>query len=171
MQQVSLVLSGERDYTLIKGSTGPLVYPAAHVHIYSVLYRLTDEGRNIAFAQVLFAILYLFTLVIVMECYRSARAPPYIFPLLVLSKRLHSVFLLRLFNDGVATLFLWCTILMLQKRRWLAGITFWTLGVGVKMTVLLVAPAVAIVVVLGAGLVNAACFGLVALLLQVWSSS
>ena len=56
---------------------------------------------------------------------------------------------------------------MLQKRWWLAGITFWAIGVGVKMTVLLVAPAIAIVAVLGAGFVNAAGFGLVALLLQV----
>ena len=167
MQQAALFLSGERDYTLIKGSTGPLVYPAAHVYIYSTLYRLTGEGHNIAFAQVLFAILYIATLTVVMGCYRSARAPPYLFPLLVLSKRLHSVFLLRLFNDGIATFCLWCAILMLQKRWWLAGITFWAIGVGVKMTVLLVAPAIAIVVVLGAGFVNAAGFGLVALLLQV----
>ena len=167
MQQAALFISGERDYTLIKGSTGPLVYPAAHVYIYSILYRLTDEGRNIAFAQVLFAILYLATLAIVMECYRSAKAPPYIFPLLGLSKRLHSVFLLRLFNDGVATFCVWCAILMLQKRWWLAGATFWAVGVSVKMTVLLAAPAVAIVVVLGAGFVNATFFGLVALLLQV----
>ena len=171
MQQIALFLSGERDYTLIKGSTGPLVYPAAHVYVYSILYYLTDEGRNIVFAQVMFAILYLTTLAIVMGCYRSVGAPPYIFPLLVLSKILHSVFLLRLFNDGFATLCLWCAILALQKRRWVAGVTFWAVGVGIKMTVLLVAPALAIIVIQGAGLVDAASFGLVALLLQVWPRS
>ena len=28
MQQIAQYRSGERDYTLIKGDTGPLVYPA-----------------------------------------------------------------------------------------------------------------------------------------------
>ncbi|KAG5300873.1 mannosyltransferase [Histoplasma ohiense] len=167
MQQVSLFLSGERDYALIKGSTGPLVYPAVHVYIYSVLYRICDEGRDIAFAQVVFAILYIATLVIVMWSYRSARAPPYLFPLLVLSKRLHSVFLLRLFNDAVATFFLWAAILMMQRRQWTAGVVLWSMGVGVKMTLLLIAPAVAVIVVLGAGIIKATGLGITALLIQV----
>ncbi|EQL28863.1 alpha-1,3-mannosyltransferase [Blastomyces dermatitidis ATCC 26199] len=167
MQQVSLFLSGERDYALIKGSTGPLVYPAVHVYIYSALYHVCDDGRDIAFAQVIFAILYLATLVIVMWSYRSAGAPPYLLPLLVLSKRLHSIFLLRLFNDAVATFFLWAAILMLQRRQWAVGVVLWSMGVGVKMTVLLVAPAVAVIVVLGAGIIKAAGLGVTALLLQV----
>lgn len=73
MQQVTQVLSGERDYTQIQGDTGPLVYPAAHVWIYSVLYIFTDGGKNIAFAQWIFAILYIGTLVLVMSCYTAAK--------------------------------------------------------------------------------------------------
>ncbi|PGH27008.1 hypothetical protein AJ80_01392 [Polytolypa hystricis UAMH7299] len=169
MQQVSLFLSGERDYSLIKGDTGPLVYPAAHVYIYSFLYKLTDEGRDIAFGQAIFALLYFVTLAIVMACYRAAKAPPYIFPLLVLSKRLHSVYLLRLFNDGIATLFLWAAIYMLQRRMWFNGAILWSAGLGVKMTLLLVAPAVGIILVLGAGLFQAVGLGIAALLLQVCS--
>jgi hypothetical protein len=57
MQQVSLFLSGERDYSNLKGDTGPLVYPAGHVYIYSGLYYLTDEGRNIKVAQCIFMLL------------------------------------------------------------------------------------------------------------------
>ncbi|EEH40388.2 mannosyltransferase [Paracoccidioides lutzii Pb01] len=167
MQQVSLFLSGERDYALIKGSTGPLVYPAGHVYVYSALYYLCDGGRDIFFAQALFSILYLATLVIVMWSYRFVKAPPYLFPLLVLSKRLHSVFLLRLFNDGVATFFLWAGIFALQRRRWSAGVILWSMGVGVKMTLLLVAPAVAVIAVLGVGILRAAGLGATALWLQV----
>ncbi len=44
MEQVSHIRSGGRDYTKIQGATGPLVYPAAHLYIYTGLYRLTDEG-------------------------------------------------------------------------------------------------------------------------------
>lgn len=74
MEQVSQFLSGERDYTKIEGGTGPLVYPAFHVYIYAGLYHLTNEGKDILLAQLLFAILYLATLVVVMGCYWQAKA-------------------------------------------------------------------------------------------------
>jgi alpha-1,3-mannosyltransferase len=73
MQQVAQFLSGEHDYVKIAGGTGPLVYPAVHVYIYSGLYWLTDEGRDIKLAQGVFAGLYLFTLGGVMACYRRAK--------------------------------------------------------------------------------------------------
>lgn len=73
MEQVTLYLGGERDYTKIEGGTGPLVYPAAHVYIYELLYRYTDQGRDIPFAQIIFGLLYLLTLAVVMACYRNAK--------------------------------------------------------------------------------------------------
>ncbi len=73
MEQMHQIVNGERDYTLIKGGTGPLVYPAAHVYIYWVLYKITDEGRNILLAQRLFGVLYLGTIALVMACYRRAK--------------------------------------------------------------------------------------------------
>ncbi|BDD56611.1 dolichyl-P-Man:Man(5)GlcNAc(2)-PP-dolicholalpha-1, 3-mannosyltransferase [Monascus purpureus] len=166
MQQVSLYISGERDYTLIKGSTGPLVYPAAHVYIYTALYYLTDEGRNILLGQVIFAVLYLVTLAVAAMCYRRSGAPPYIFPLLVLSKRLHSVFVLRLFNDCFAALAMWVSILLFQKRKWTAAVVVWSVGVGVKMTLLLLAPAVAVVVILSLPLTRGIELGVISILIQ-----
>ena len=74
MEQVAQFLAGERDYPKIRGGTGPLVYPAAHVYIYTGLYHLTDQGRDIFLAQILFAILYLATLAVVIACYRQAKA-------------------------------------------------------------------------------------------------
>jgi alpha-1,3-mannosyltransferase len=73
MQQISVYLKGERDYTLITGDTGPLVYPGAHVWIYKHLYAWTDEGRNVRLAQYIFAFVYLVTLAVVVQCYRKAR--------------------------------------------------------------------------------------------------
>ncbi|KAI4115775.1 MAG: hypothetical protein LQ338_007812, partial [Usnochroma carphineum] len=145
MQQVSQYLNGERDYTLIKGGTGPLVYPAAHVYIYSILHKLTDGGKNVLLAQAIFAWLYLGVLTLVMTCYRMAKAPPYIFPLLILSKRLHSIFLLRLFNDCFAIGFLFITIYAYQHRIWTVGSVAYSFGVGTKMSLLLAGPAVGVI--------------------------
>ncbi|KAL8996840.1 MAG: hypothetical protein Q9169_003742 [Polycauliona sp. 2 TL-2023] len=142
MQQVSQYLHGQRDYTLIKGGTGPLVYPAAHVFIYSILYKLTEGGKNILVAQAIFAWLYLAILTLVMACYRKAKAPTYLFPLLVLSKRLHSIFLLRLFNDCFAVGFLFIAIYAYQHRIWTVGSVAYSFGVGTKMSLLLAAPAI-----------------------------
>lgn len=73
MEQIQLFQDGEREYTKIEGGTGPLVYPAAHVWIYNVLYHITDHGKDILLAQKLFAGLYLLTLGVVMTCYRKAK--------------------------------------------------------------------------------------------------
>ena len=73
MEQVSQFVNGERDYTKIKGGTGPLVYPGAHVYTYTALYYLTNEGENILLAQQLFAVLYMITLGVVMLCYWQAK--------------------------------------------------------------------------------------------------
>ena len=167
MEQVSLYISGERDYTQIKGSTGPLVYPAAHVYLYTVLYQLTDEGRDIFLGQILFAFLYLATLAVVMACYRQSGAPPYLFPLLALSKRLHSVFVLRLFNDGAAAFAMWVAIFLLQNRRWTAASVVWSTGVAIKMSLLLLAPAIAVVTVLSLPFTRSVVLGLITLLIQV----
>jgi len=74
MQQVSQFISGERDYTRIKGDTGPLVYPAAHVYTFTGLYHIMDEGKDIFLAQQIFGVLYMATLAVVMLCYWKAKA-------------------------------------------------------------------------------------------------
>jgi hypothetical protein len=73
MQQISLYLKGERDYAKISGDTGPLVYPGAHVWIYSQLYKITNQGKDVERAQWVFALVYLGTLGVVLGCYRRAR--------------------------------------------------------------------------------------------------
>ena len=73
MEHIEIYLKGERDYKNITGGTGPLVYPAAHVFIYRILYKLTNQGRDIQTAQYIFALVYLLTLATVMQCYRAAK--------------------------------------------------------------------------------------------------
>ncbi|KAK8932497.1 Dolichyl-P-Man:Man(5)GlcNAc(2)-PP-dolichyl mannosyltransferase [Metarhizium anisopliae BRIP 53293] len=151
MEQVAQFVAGERDYTKMEGGTGPLVYPAAHVYVYTGLYYLTDRGKNILLAQQTFAVLYMATLAVVMLCYWKAKVPPYIFPLLILSKRLHSVFVLRCFNDCFAAFFMWLAIFFFQRRQWTMGSIAYSWGLGIKMSLLLSLPAVGIVLFLGRG--------------------
>ncbi|RDL39962.1 uncharacterized protein BP5553_04302 [Venustampulla echinocandica] len=144
MEQIEQYIHGERDYTKIKGGTGPLVYPAAHVYIYWALYHITSKGRDILLAQRIFGVLYLATIAVVMACYRRAKAPLYIFPLLILSKRLHSIFILRLFNDCFAVFFLWVAIYAFQRRMWTLGSLTYSWGLGIKMSLLLALPAIGV---------------------------
>ncbi|KAH8681188.1 glycosyltransferase family 58 protein [Xylariales sp. PMI_506] len=151
MEQVTQYVAGERDYTVIKGGTGPLVYPAAHVYVYTGLYHLTNEGKDIFLAQQIFAVLYMVTLGVVMLCYWRAKVPPYVFPLLIASKRLHSIFVLRCFNDCFAVLFLWLAIFCFQRRSWTLGAVAYAWGLGIKMSLLLVLPAVGIILLQARG--------------------
>ncbi|KAF1919529.1 Lethal(2)neighbour of Tid protein [Ampelomyces quisqualis] len=144
MQHISLYMKGERDYSKITGSTGPLVYPGAHVWIYTQLFRITDHGRNIERAQYLFTLVYLGCLGLVGGCYRKAKVPPYVFPLLILSKRLHSIFVLRLFNDCFAVLGLFAAIYAYQRDQWHLGSFLFATGLNVKMSLLLPLPAMGV---------------------------
>ncbi|KAF5555219.1 dolichyl-P-Man:Man(5) c(2)-PP-dolichyl mannosyltransferase [Fusarium mexicanum] len=152
MQQISQFVSGERDYTKMVGDTGPLVYPAAHVYTYTGLYYITDKGTNILLAQQIFAVLYMATLAVVLLCYWKAKVPPYMFIFLIASKRLHSLFVLRCFNDCFAVFFLWLTIFLFQRRQWTVGSLVYSWGLGIKMSLLLVLPAIGVILFLGRGL-------------------
>jgi alpha-1,3-mannosyltransferase len=71
--------------------------------------------------------------------------------MLILSKRLHSIFVLRCFNDCFAVFFLWLTIYFFQRRAWTLGTGVYTLGLGIKMSLLLALPAVGVILLLGRG--------------------
>ena len=87
------------------------------------------------------------------------------FPILVLSKRLHSIFLLRCFNDGVAAFCLWAAIFLFQCRQWSLGVLVYAWGLGTKMSLLLSLPAVVIVLFVGRGFKGA--LSLLAVLVQI----
>jgi alpha-1,3-mannosyltransferase len=47
MQEVGFFLDGERNYRNMYGDTGPLVYPAGFVYVFSALKWATADGTNI----------------------------------------------------------------------------------------------------------------------------
>jgi alpha-1,3-mannosyltransferase len=83
------------------------------------------------------------------------QAPLYIFPMLILSKRLHSIFVLRLFNDCFAVFFLWVGIYIFQRRIWTLGSMAYSWGLGIKMSLLLALPAIGVMLFLAKGVQGA----------------
>jgi alpha-1,3-mannosyltransferase len=71
--------------------------------------------------------------------------------MLILSKRLHSIFVLRLFNDCFAVFFLWVTIYVFQRRIWTLGSMAYSWGLGIKMSLLLALPAIGVILFLARG--------------------
>ncbi|KAJ1412630.1 Glycosyltransferase, ALG3 [Sesbania bispinosa] len=139
MSQVKGFLEGERDYQNLKGDTGPLVYPAGFLYVYSAFLYLT--GGQVYPAQILFGLLYIINLALVLFIYvKTDVVPWWALCLLSLSKRVHSIFVLRLFNDCVATTLLHAALLLLMHRRWNLGLIVFSGAVSVKMNVLLFAP-------------------------------
>nr|XP_030717970.1 dol-P-Man:Man(5)GlcNAc(2)-PP-Dol alpha-1,3-mannosyltransferase isoform X5 [Globicephala melas]XP_030717979.1 dol-P-Man:Man(5)GlcNAc(2)-PP-Dol alpha-1,3-mannosyltransferase isoform X5 [Globicephala melas] len=142
MAEVEGVINGTYDYTQLRGDTGPLVYPAGFVYIFMGLYYATGRGTDIRMAQHIFAVLYLATLLLVFLIYhQTCKVPPFVFFFMCCaSYRVHSIFVLRLFNDPVAMVLLFLSINLLLAQRWSWGCCCFSLAVSVKMNVLLFAP-------------------------------
>ncbi|KAJ9123274.1 hypothetical protein QFC22_001472 [Naganishia vaughanmartiniae] len=228
-QQAALFLppNNVRDYSSLRGDTGPLVYPALHLYIYSFLHKRfpaasspdvggfvpgkvgsgleagtaamqPDGRRSLLVLQWMWAGVYLATLVAVAWIYRQAirslekqvaaaqkkatedergsqvpanveqslfkllfgTSPP-LQPFLIflpLSKRLHSIYVLRLFNDPLAMLALYASVVLFCKKKWYLGAIVYSyvcpsavpsksltsrsnrLALGIKMNILLFLP-------------------------------
>ncbi|KAJ3679085.1 hypothetical protein LUZ60_017096 [Juncus effusus] len=139
MSQVDGFLNGERDYTELKGDTGPLVYPAGFLYLYSLIKFIT--GAQVFPAQILFGVLYIINLAIVQLIYLKTDVVPWwAIVLLSLSKRVHSIFVLRLFNDCFAMTFLHTSLLFLLYQKWYLALIIFSAAVSIKMNVLLFAP-------------------------------
>ncbi|KAL6214863.1 hypothetical protein ACLB2K_014295 [Fragaria x ananassa] len=139
MSQVSGFLGGERDYSNLKGDTGPLVYPAGFWYAYSAIQYVT--GSQVHPAQILFGVLYIVNLGIMLYIYvKTDVVPWWALALLCLSKRMHSIFVLRLFNDCLAMLLLHASLASFLHQRWHLGLIIFSGAVSIKMNVLLYAP-------------------------------
>lgn len=154
MQECEGFLNGTLDYSQLRGDTGPLVYPAGFVYIYSFLYLLTNQGENIKLAQYVFIGIYLLQLFFVLRIYiKSRKVPPYVLVITILtSYRIHSIHVLRLFNDPIAVLLLYVSLNMFIDSKWYLGSIFYSLGVSVKMNILLYAPALFFFYIVNLGL-------------------
>ncbi|KAK6120218.1 hypothetical protein DH2020_046124 [Rehmannia glutinosa] len=169
MSQVTGFLGGERDYSKLEGDTGPLVYPAGFLYIYSAIQYVTggqvfpaqvnaefervkfasERGKEISWiyhediiiVDVLFGLLYIVNLGMVLFIYLKTDVLPWWALCLVsLSKRVHSIFVLRLFNDCFATTLFHAALISFLYQKWHLGLVIFSGAVSVKMNVLLFAP-------------------------------
>lgn len=139
MSQVTGFLAGERNYAELHGDTGPLVYPAGFLYIYAAIKRIT--GGAVFPAQIVFGVLYVVNLGLVLWIYIRVQVVPWwALSLLCLSKRVHSIFVLRLFNDCVATTLTHASIALMLQQHWHLALSVFSAAVSVKMNVLLFAP-------------------------------
>eukprot|EP00049_Salpingoeca_infusionum_P004181 m.75463 g.75463 ORF g.75463 m.75463 type:complete len:405 (+) comp12452_c1_seq1:95-1309(+) len=153
MSEVEGYYNGTTDYTLLKGGTGPLVYPAGFVYFFLALYKITNLGQDVLLAQYIFAGFYLVLLTFVLAIFAKAKMPPYTMALVSLTAfRIHSIFVLRLFNDPIAMMFLYMAVWLFLARQWTIGCALFSLAVSIKMNVILFAPGLFIVLILNTGL-------------------
>lgn len=157
MQQVDMYLAGERDYSKIEGETGPLVYPALHLYIYAALHQLLPLPRERA-AQYIWLAVEQGTLLLASAIYylagRDRHIPQWLLVPLVLSKRSHSIYLLRLFNDPLAMILLYAAVVLLQLEYWKVGSFLFSAALGVKMNILLFLPGLLVVLFQSRGAVG-----------------
>lgn len=132
MQQIQRINEGELDYSMITGDTGPIVYPAGFVQIYQLIADLSLDGEDIAVVQSIFG--YLYTLTVLLSCSVYSMVggiQPWALMLLVASKRLISIYVLRLFNDCFTTACMVGVTLILQAA------SYWNESMGSSMVFVL----------------------------------
>ena len=152
------LVHGIYNYSLLRGETGPLVYPGGFVYLYGAIRWLTHDGADVLPAQLAMAACYVATLGACIACHAIARprgVPPWALLLVSVSLRLHSIYVLRLFNDGWAMLGFWLAVLAFVKGHWKLGSVLYSLGVSVKANVLLSAPGLLLLLLQAKGLAGA----------------
>lgn len=175
MQEVTTYQHGERDYVNIRGDTGPLVYPAGFLYLYSFLKYIATKSIDIPddslglggstspdairIIQWAFVFLYVLNAAIVLMLYNAvlqrmrqqlnteASSTRLVWcwriamGITCLSKRVHSIFVLRLFNDAPAMILLHISMYLFACcDSWALGCVVFSLAVSIKMNILLFAP-------------------------------
>lgn len=84
---------------------------------------------------------------------KSRKLPPYVLVFSAFtSYRIHSIYVLRLFNDPIAIVLFWAALNAYLDGKWTWGSVLLSLGVSVKMNVLLFAPAILLLYLINLGI-------------------
>ncbi|KAF8335423.1 glycosyltransferase [Cantharellus anzutake] len=114
MSQTEVYNSGERKYSHIHGPSGPLVH--------RLLHYLTDDGKNQRLSQQIYTGVYTANQFLYMALFDLAGGVPnWVLPIVALSKWLHSIYVLRLFNDFWVVFFVLLSFICHFKRSYFAA--------------------------------------------------
>jgi len=166
MQEVKMWFDdGIWDCREMHGCTGPLVCPAGFLCLFALLRWITNQGRNVKLAQFVFLDLHLTMQALLLKiCTHASRflaqtesksqqqsqqaqqlqqahliwSWHIAMGLLCCSKRLHSIFMLRLFNEGPTMMLLCLCLHFLIDNHWNSGCCAFSYAVSIKMTECLV---------------------------------
>lgn len=189
IDEVDMFLVEELDYKCIYGRTGPLVYPAGFVWLFIALRFFTRGGIDINMAQYIFLVVYLASLGMALGWYRAANVPLLSTLCLFCSKRIRSLYVLRLFNDCWATFFAFLAVVLLASsitrrgpsqdrfgkvflyndRRWYMGCLLMSVGISIKMNICLFLPGLLCILWYSVPFANLAVCGLIGAMWQIFS--
>ena len=115
---------------------------ATYLHPWLYYSLLCSQGTNIRLAQHIFSVLYLVNLALVFRIMvKTRKVPPYVLVLMsVTSYRIHSIFILRLFNDPVAMILLYAAINFFIDDHWSLGSLCFSLAVNIEEKIAFVVP-------------------------------
>jgi len=115
-------------------------------------------------------VLYLVFIAVVFATLQQVKqVKPWLLILFCMSRRIHSIFVLRLFNDCWAMLFLWCALYCFVRYRWAVGCFLFSVAVSIKMNVLLFAPALLVLLVQSFGVLGSVPYLTICALWQILS--
>lgn len=160
-------VNGVTNYSQITGDSGPIAYPAGFLYAFEIIRRVCEDGHNWRMAQLIFTLLYLIQLMVTFKIYQLARAPNITYLLAIFSKRLHSIFLLRMFNDCLTMPVMHIAILLIMLRYWRWGSLAFALALSIKMNVLLFSPAWLVILLWNGGVKTTIKSSLIILAVQL----
>ena len=115
-------------------------YPALHLYVFTAFHRFLPAEDRVRPAQYIYLGLYLTTFLLVSGIYyiagrpvrdktrdddsRTRHIPQALLIPLVLSKRVHSIYLLRLFNDPITMCLFYSSVLVFMQR----SLRTWRIG-------------------------------------------
>mmetsp|Transcript_5565 Transcript_5565/g.7242 ORF Transcript_5565/g.7242 Transcript_5565/m.7242 type:complete len:261 (-) Transcript_5565:565-1347(-) len=132
-------------------------------------------GKNIQRAQYIFVFFHSIVVALVLACFRIVRreksdrgsVPFWVGIILITSRRIHSIFALRLFNDCVAMVLVYFAIYLFVKRKWVAGVVMYSLATSIKMNVILFAPGLAVFLIQSNGFLVSVLYGAIFAAIQL----
>jgi len=104
-------------------------------------------------AQQVYGVLYIISQILAIALYASScDVPNWMLVVLPLSKRLHSIYLLRMFNDCWAMPILLSSVFMYARGQYTVGSVLFSAALSVKMNIVLYLPALIVLLVKSSGI-------------------